>query len=140
VKAILGRAITPDDDRIPGAHPAAVLGYSFWAERFRADPGIIRTRLLANGIPLTIIGVSEPGFDGIEVGSSPKIRIPVMMKKQMTPGWEMYSLENRRGRWVNVFARLKRGVSIKQAKAALQPLFPFWTSAGFRRLSSWAGG
>jgi len=53
-----------------------------------------------NGIPLTVIGVSESGFDGIEVGSSPKIRIPVMMKKQMTPGWEMYSLENRRGRWV----------------------------------------
>src|SRR5262249_7031800 len=47
----------------------------------------------------------------------------VMMKKQMTPGWEMYSLENRQDRWVNVFARLKQNISIQQAKAALQPLF-----------------
>ena len=100
VKAILGRTITPDDDRTPGAHPVAVLSYKFWAERFRADRGIVGSKLLVNGIPLTVIGVSESGFDGIEVGSSPKIRIPVMMKKQMTPGWEMYSLENRRGRWV----------------------------------------
>jgi len=100
VNAILGRTITPDDDRTPGAHPVAVLSYKFWAERFRADRGIVGSKLLVNGIPLTVIGVSESGFDGIEVGSSPKIRIPVMMKKQMTPGWEMYSLENRRGRWV----------------------------------------
>jgi predicted permease len=59
----------------------------------------------------------------VEIGYSPKIRIPVMMKKEMTPGWEMYSLENRRGRWVNVFARLRPGVSVERAKASLQPLF-----------------
>ena len=132
VKAILGRTIMPDDDRLPGAHPVAVLSHSFWVERFRADRGILGSKLLVNGIPLTVIGVSEPGFDGIEVGSSPKIRIPVMMKKQMTPGWEMYSLENRRGRWVNVFARLRQGVNIKQATAALQPLFHSMLEADVR--------
>jgi len=39
VKAILGRTIMPDDDRLPGAHPVAVLSHSFWVERFRADRG-----------------------------------------------------------------------------------------------------
>jgi hypothetical protein len=123
VKAAVGRTITPDDDRLPGGHPLAVLSYDFWVERFRSDPGVLGKTLNINGLPLTVIGVSQPGFDGVEVGFAPKIFIPVMMKKQMTPGWEMYSLENRRGRWVNVFARLKPGVSVSQAKAALQPLF-----------------
>jgi predicted permease len=123
VKAALGRLITPDDDRVPDGEPLAVLSYRFWKERFHGDPNVIGQNLLVNGRRLTVIGVSQAGFDGIEVGYSPKIRIPVAMKKAMTPGWEQYSLENRRGRWVNVLARLKPGVSITQAKASLQPLF-----------------
>jgi predicted permease len=123
VQAALGRVITPEDDRIPDGEPVAVLSYSFWMERFHGDRAVLGRNLLVNGRQLTIIGVSQAGFDGIEVGYSPKIRIPVAMKKAMTPGWEQYSLENRRGRWVNVFARLKPGVSITQAKASLQPLF-----------------
>ena len=123
VKAAIGRLITPDDDRIPDGEPKAVLSYRFWMERFHGDPAVLGQNLLVNGRQLTVIGVSQAGFDGIEVGYSPKIRIPVAMKKAMTPGWEVYSLESRRGRWVNVFARLKPGVSITHAKASLQPLF-----------------
>ena len=123
VKAALGRLITPDDDRVPDGEPLAVLSYRFWKERFHGDPNVIGQNLLINGRQLTVIGVSQAGFDGIEVGYSPKIRIPVAMKKAMTPGWEVYGLENRRGCWVNVFARLKPGISITQAKASLQPLF-----------------
>jgi predicted permease len=44
-----------------------------------------------------------------------------MMKAQITPNWD--DLDNRRSRWVNVFGRLKPGVTIDQAKAALQPFF-----------------
>jgi predicted permease len=123
VKAAIGRTITPDDDRIPGGHPVAVLSYRYWVERFHSDPAVIGQSLLINGRQLSVIGVSQAGFDSVEIGYSPKIRIPVAMKKEMTPGWEMYSLENRRGRWVNVFGRLKPGVGITQAKASLQPLF-----------------
>jgi predicted permease len=123
VQAALGRLIAPDDDRIPDGHPLAVLSYRFWMERFHGDPAVLGQNLLVNGRQLTVIGVSQAGFDGIEVGYSPKIRIPVAMKKAMTPGWEEYNLETRRGRWVNVFARLKPEVSITQAKASLQPLF-----------------
>jgi predicted permease len=93
--------------------------------RFKADPAVVGQTIVINSQTLTIIGVSQRGFDGVELGNSRKIRVPVMMKKQMTPGlWsEIYNLENRRGRWVNVFARLKPGVTQAQAKASLQPLF-----------------
>ncbi|PYV07949.1 MAG: multidrug ABC transporter substrate-binding protein, partial [Acidobacteria bacterium] len=125
VTPALGRTITPDDDRIPGGHPEAVLSYDFWVNRFGADPGILGKTLTIDGHGFTVIGVSQEGFDGIELGFSPKIRMPVAMKKDLTPGlWaELYNLENRRARWVNVFGRLKPGVTAARAKASLQPLF-----------------
>ena len=125
VGAAIGRVISPGDDVKPGGHPIAVLSYDYWQARFGADPAVVGRDLSVNGMPLTVIGVSQRGFEGIEPGSAPKIRIPVMMKRQMTPGlWaDLYNLENRRGRWVQVFGRLKPGMTLTQAKASLQPLF-----------------
>ena len=70
---------------------------------------------------MTVIGVTQEGFHGVDLGAAPQIHVPVMMKAQMTPQWN--DLDNRRSRWVNVFARLSPGVSLTQAKAALQPFF-----------------
>lgn len=123
VGAAIGRTITPEDDNEASPQPVVVLSYDYWVERFGRDPHVIGKEMIVNGHKLTVIGVSEEGFDGTEVGFSIKMRIPVSMKQPMTPGWEIYSLENRRGRWVNVFGRLKPGVNLTQAKASLQPLF-----------------
>jgi predicted permease len=123
VGAAIGRTITPEDDRESGPNPVAVLSYSYWVERFGRDPNIVGRELIVNGNRLTVIGVSEAGFDGTEAGMPFRMHIPVTMKKQMTPGRDSYSLENRRGRWVNVFGRLKPGITPAQAKASLQPLF-----------------
>ena len=120
VKAALGRTLTPDDDRTPGAHPVVVLGYSFWQNRFHGDRSVIGQTIRLNGLPMTIIGVSEQGFDGAEPGNHLEMAVPLMMKKQMTPEWD--DLTDRRSRWVQVIGRLKPGVSLEQAKASLQPL------------------
>jgi predicted permease len=79
-------------------------------------------RIVVDGYPLTIVGVSQAGFDGVEPGSTVQIRVPMMMKKEIIPG-QFYSLNDRRGRFVQAFARLKPGVTIDRAKAGLQPLF-----------------
>jgi predicted permease len=124
VGAALGRVFTPDDDKIVGGHPYAVISYRYWIARFAADPNVIGKKILVDGYPLTIIGVSQAGFDGTDTGSSPQIRVPIMMQPQMNPTMsEFYNMKNRRGRWVNVFGRLKPGVSITQAQASLQPYF-----------------
>ncbi|HLX45199.1 MAG TPA: ABC transporter permease [Bryobacteraceae bacterium] len=124
VGAALGRVFTPDDDKIVGGHPYAVISYRYWIARFAADPNVIGKKILVDGYPLTIIGVSQAGFDGTDTGSSPQIRVPIMMQPQMNPTMsEFYNLKDRRGRWVNVFGRLKPGVSITQAQASLQPYF-----------------
>jgi predicted permease len=119
VNAALGRVFTPRDDEHPGGHPVVVLSYSFWQTRFASDPAIVGKTLVMNGRNMTVVGVAQPGFDGVELGHTTKLFVPVMMKAQMTPFWD--GLKDRRQRWVNAFGRLKPGVTATQAKAALQP-------------------
>jgi predicted permease len=121
VGAAVGRVIAPEDDRMRAGHPVAVLSYEYWRTRFSADPNVVGKTIVVNNYPLTIIGVSQAGFDGVDIGYAPSVRVPMMMKKQMTPQWD--DLDNRRSRWANVFGRLKPGVTSEQAKAALQPYF-----------------
>jgi len=122
VRAALGRVFTASDDLVQGGHPLVVLSYGYWTTRFAADPGVIGRKIVVAGYPMTIVGVSQAGFDGVEKGYSPQIRIPMMMKHEVTAGpW--YSLNDRRGRFVQAFGRLKPGETMEQAKAGLQPLF-----------------
>ncbi len=117
----MGRLLTPADDVVPSGHPYAVLNYSFWKTRFAGDPQIVGKTLTINNYKMTVVGVSQEGFDGVELGFSPKIFIPVMMMAQINVGNPEDMLKERRNRWVNAFGRLKPGVSQQQAKAALQP-------------------
>ncbi len=121
VGTIVGRAFTPEDDRVPNGHPLVMLTFNYWKQRFGGDPGIVGKTLIVNGHDMTVIGVAQPGFDGVELGFSTKIFIPIMMQQQIIVGNEKM-LTDRRSRWVNAFGRLKPGVSQTQAKASLQPL------------------
>jgi predicted permease len=121
IRPFLGRLFTPDDDRVPSGHPYLVLSYDFWRTRFASDPGIVGKDLLLNNYKMTIVGVAQPGFDGVELGRSPKLFVPIMMQPQVIVGNPEDMLKERRTRWVNAFGRLKPGISQQQAKAALQP-------------------
>jgi predicted permease len=122
VSAAAGRTITPNDDRIPGGHPVAMLSYSFWQTHFSSDSAVIGKAIVLNGHEMTVIGIVQPEFDGVELGYKTKIFIPIMMKAQMTPYWDGIQDRRRRISWVTAFGRLKPGVSIQQAKASLEPI------------------
>lgn len=122
IGAAAGRVFTGSDDLYQGGHPLAVLSYGYWRSRFGGDPGIIGKKIVVNGFPLTIIGVSQAGFDGVEPGFAPQIRIPITMH-DVLPRTSFSRLNTRRFRWVEVFGRLKPGVSMAKAQAGLQPLF-----------------
>jgi len=117
----LGRILTPEDDRVPSGHPFVVLNYNYWKTRFARDPQIVGKTLNLNNYNMTVVGVAQAGFDGVELGRSPKIFIPIMMQAQIIVGNPEDMLKQRRNRWVNAFGRLKPGISQQQAKAALQP-------------------
>ncbi len=117
----LGRVLSPADERAPGAEPVVVLGHDYWRNRFASDRGVLGKALLINGHPMTIVGVAAPGFSGLSLGFQPDLYVPVTMKKQVTPSWD--DLEDRRSRWVQLFARLSPGVSREKAEASLGALY-----------------
>lgn len=117
----LGRVLQREDERAPGAEPVVVLGYDYWRNRLSGHRGILGEALLVNGHPMTVVGVAAPGFQGVSLGSQPDLYVPVTMKKQVTPSWD--DLEDRRSRWVQVFARLKPGVEREAAEASLGTLY-----------------
>jgi predicted permease len=119
--AAAGRLFTASDDLREGASPYAVISYAYWQARFAGDPHAIGQSILANNYPLTIVGVAQPGFDGMDPGLPVKMFVPLSMAASVRPGFD--TMWDRRQRWVNVYGRLKPGMTIDQAKAGLQPLF-----------------
>src|SRR5713101_2556336 len=65
VGAAIGRVIAPDDDKVRGDGTVAVLSYDYWKNRFGSDPSIVGRRITIQNYPLTIVGVSQAGFDGL---------------------------------------------------------------------------
>ena len=120
VTTAIGRPFTPDDDKSKDGHPLVILSYNYWRDKFGAKPDVIGSNILVNNNKMTIVGVAQAGFDGVELGDPPSIFVPMMMQLELMPG-NKDMLTNRRNRWVNVFGRLKPDVSAEKAKASLQP-------------------
>ena len=124
VSPALGRVFNSrEDDQVFMGHPVVVLGYDYWVTRFARDPSIIGKKILVNNYPMQIVGVSAQGFAGLDPAESPQIRVPILMKDAMVPDWGWVHLDDRRTRWVQVFARLKPGYTVESAKAPMQGLF-----------------
>ncbi len=120
VTTAIGRPFTPDDDKTRDGHPLVILSYNYWRDKFGAKPDVIGSTILVNNNKMTVIGVSQAGFDGVELSDPPSIFVPMMEQVELMPG-NKDMLTNRRNRWVNVFGRLKPGVTAEKAKASLQP-------------------
>ena len=110
VRTALGRPFTPEEDRVPDGAPLVILSYNYWKQRFGGDPAILGKKLTVNKHDMTVIGVAQAGFDGVELGYSPKLFIPVMMQQEVVIVSDDM-LTDRRSRWVNAFGRLKPGVT-----------------------------
>lgn len=124
VGAAAGRVFSSaEDDQTYAGHPVAVLSYDYWVTRFARDPKVVGKKILVNNYPMTVVGVSAEGFAGLDPAKSPQVRVPILMKPVMVPEWTFLEMDDRRTRWVQVFARLKPGYTAESAVAPLQGLF-----------------
>src|SRR5262245_4336099 len=116
LKPVIGRLLSPEDDKAPGEPHVVVLSYDYWQRRFAGDPGVLTQSLVVNGQTMSIVGVAPQGFTSTTVGVKPAVYAPISMRGFSQP---FKGYDNRRSYWVYLFARLKPGVSIEQARAAL---------------------
>lgn len=117
VHPILGRGFEPGDDIGRSAHPVVVISYQLWQGRFKGDPDIIGKTQRLNGVVHTIIGVTPENFRGTFVGWAMQFWVPVSMEDTFEGGG--YKLEDRGGRWIESYVRLKPGVTPQQAQAEI---------------------
>lgn len=80
----LGRLFTEQDDKVPGAHPVAVVSYDYWSRRFGRDPKVIGRTFRLGEQMMEIVGVGPKGFTGTEPGTVTEIFLPTMMQRWVT--------------------------------------------------------
>ena len=89
IRAALGRAISPDDDRTPNGHPVVVISDRLWRTHFNADPQTPGRVVSLNGHPFTIIGIAAASFTGTVFANETDFWAPLMMQGQFgaAPSW-----------------------------------------------------
>ncbi|HEX7545092.1 MAG TPA: ABC transporter permease, partial [Gemmatimonadaceae bacterium] len=124
LRPALGRLFGPQDDTPVAQNFVVVLSYGFWASQLGGDPTIVGKTMVVNGKSMTVIGVAPRGFEGTTLGTSPKIFVPISMRSEMQRSFGVGNeFENRRNYWAYLFARLKPGVSMAQAKASINAAY-----------------
>jgi predicted permease len=122
VHAMLGRPLSDEDDRTEGGHPVAVVSYAWWTRSLARDPSVLGKKLTIGSAVFSIVGVAPPEFFGAKVGEAPDIWIPLSMQKEVPPGWDGYS--DNMFESLHLMARLKPGVTMAEASANANLLFP----------------
>ena len=125
VRPALGRTFRPDEDVVPGTQPVVVLNHKFWEQSLGGDSSIVGRTLSLNGLPFTVIGVAPQGFRGASpIEPPPEVWMPITMVTALQPGGGNY-FERMPGEtmvWIWSMARLREGVTVKQAGANIDAL------------------
>jgi predicted permease len=127
VQPLTGRNFTRDED-LPSGPGAALISYGLWQSRFGRNPGVIGSAISLDGVPITLIGVLPRDFELPSLA-----RADILLPRKLDPANQR---RPNTGAVLRSFARLKPGVTIAQAHAALEPLFQEslkWIPAQFRK-------
>jgi putative ABC transport system permease protein len=122
VEAIRGRLLQPADDRPDANARVAVISHRFWQQRHAGADNAIGATLTLDRQPFTVVGVMPPSFAGPDVGRVEDVIIP-FAAEPILRGVDS-GLEGRTTWWLEIMGRLKPGVSLEQANAALVTLQP----------------
>jgi len=109
VGAKIGRVLLPGDDQ-PGSDGVVLLSHGLWQRRFGADPRIVGEKLTLSGGSPTIVGVMPPDF------KFPDEEVELWMPA----GFSARQLQDRRGKFIKVIARLKPEIKLDQAQAEMK--------------------
>jgi predicted permease len=110
LKPALGRAFTAADDVKPGAHPYAMLSYTFWNTRLGRDPNIIG-KTFRSGDVYQVIGITPKGFTGTETGGFTDVFYTAMSNRE--------AVVDQNWNWLRIWVRPRRGASLSLIREQL---------------------
>jgi predicted permease len=117
----LGRLLSEADDA-PEAPAVAVLNYEFWQKAFGGSASAVGKTVRLNGVPFTIVGVTEPGFDRLTLSNRYDLWVPMAARAALVPGWS--AKDEQLDHWsLIIIGRVKPEIPITQAQAAVSLIF-----------------
>ena len=131
VRPAAGRLIIPDYDRT-GAAAVAVVSHAFSEKHFGGAGSAVGQTILINNLPFTVVGVTPPEFFGVDPAAAPDVYLPmhtnILLGAANQFGFRANDYLDQNYYWVEIMARLRPGVSLAQAQAALAPRFQQWVA------------
>ncbi len=125
IQPVLGRLISPSDDYPGCGVQGVVLSYAFWDRQFGGRPDVLGSKLILNGHPFEVIGVTPASFYGLEVGQNFDATLPLCSEPVFSTNLNRPSLMNSPDVWwLAAIGRLKPGWTIEGASAQLDVISP----------------
>lgn len=113
----VGRGFAGAEDDVPGAPGKIVLGHPLWQSRFSGDRNIVGQTIAVNKKPMTVVGVTAPGFHGTETGLAPEFYLPLSQIEELSIKMPANRDTDFNTQWLMVLGRLKPGRTSQQAQA-----------------------
>jgi hypothetical protein len=120
VRPAMGRLLTTNDD-FRGCPATAVLSYGFWQNRYGGDANIVSRVVALDDHPFQIVGVSAPGFFGVDAASKFDVAVP-LCSDAIFDGSSAWL--DQPALMLRITGRLRRGLSVEEASARLATLSP----------------
>jgi len=105
-----------------GSPVHVVIGHSYWMKRFGGDPGVIGMPVRVEGMPAVITGVVQQSFRGTLTGVEMDGYVTIDDYGVLVPDAQRWLYRNRKARPIQLYGRLKPGVSISEAQSAVNVL------------------
>ncbi|MDQ3169291.1 MAG: ABC transporter permease, partial [Acidobacteriota bacterium] len=122
VRPHVGRLLTDADDQKGCGAPAAVLSHGFWQSRFGGDASVVGRPMTLDRRAFEVIGVTPPGFFGVEVGRTFDVMIPLCAEPLVRASDS--GTGNAQFWWLDMMGRLKPDWTVERASAHLQTISP----------------
>jgi putative ABC transport system permease protein len=122
VEPILGRLLGPEDDQPGCSMSGANISYTFWQRNFASDPSVVGKNLTLDSNPFQVIGVTPPGFNGISIGDTFDVAVPICVEPILHPRNNRLTL--RHAWWLATIGRLKPGWTIACANSQMLAVTP----------------
>jgi predicted permease len=122
--AFAGRVINNSDDQ-QSAPPVAMISYRTWQQAYGSDPGIVGSTFFVQGQPVTLIGITPPGFFGETLRSDPPDFWLPLQQEILFDGQNAHMKTNH-PQWLYAIGRLKPGASVQALPARLTPVLQHW--------------